>query len=257
MKKIKALKEKISKRELTIGSWLQISHPVVTDIMAQAGFEWLVVDLEHSVIGLSDMQIQFQVMEAFGIVPLVRLSENNQVEIKRVLDAGAKGIIVPNVNSAKDAKKAIESAKYPPEGARGVGIARAQGYGANFKEYFDAANELIVIVQIEHKLAVENINEILKNPIDGILIGPYDISASYGVAGDFEHPLVKEAVEKVKDAAIKADKPIGAHVVYPNQDEVLKKIKEGFTFIAYSTDAIILQDHTSKALLSLKEKVSL
>jgi 2-dehydro-3-deoxyglucarate aldolase len=252
------LKEKLEKRKPTIGSWLQIADPVVAEIMSGAGFEWLVVDLEHSVIELSSAQVLFQVIESQGLPALVRLSDNDQVQIKRVLDAGACGIIVPNVNSAKDAKKAIISAKYPPQGVRGTGIARAQGYGASFKEYFDKANkDIVVIVQIEHRDAVDNIKEIIETPIDAVLIGPYDISASYGVAGEFDHPKVIEAINKVKEVTKSSSKALGIHVVYPEKDEVLRYLKEGFSFIAYSTDSIILQNYSGKDLSYLKKAMNL
>ena len=147
-----SLKEKLKKRIPNVGSWLQIPDPIVTEIMVQAGFDWLVVDLEHSIISLSQAQAMFQIIEANAGIPLVRLSSNDAVQIKRVLDAGARGIIVPNLNSVSDAKRALAAAKYPPSGTRGTGIGRAQKYGADFKEYFNRANkDIIVIGQIEHK----------------------------------------------------------------------------------------------------------
>ncbi|MFH1772675.1 MAG: aldolase/citrate lyase family protein [Candidatus Omnitrophota bacterium] len=249
-------KKKLINCKTTIGSWLQIGHPVTAEIMAQAGFDWLVVDLEHSAIDISTTQVLFQIIESKGIIPLVRLSSNDNVEIKRVLDAGAAGIIVPNVNTADQAKEALCSSMYPPIGKRGTGIARSQGYGSNFKEYFDRANkEMIVIAQIEHKDALSNIDSILETDIDGILIGPYDISASLGVAGGFDNPLVVEAVSKIKAAAKKHNKSLGVHIVYPRYQEVEEKINQGFNFIAYSTDAIILQDYTSSSVERINNMV--
>ena len=160
--------------------------------MSQAGFPWLVVDMEHSVIDLETMQAMFLAMELNKCIPLVRLSGKDKNQVKRVLDAGAYGIIAPMVNTAEEAEMMVNSVKYPPWGERGVGLARAQGYGMifnDYKEHFN--NHSIVICQIEHKDAVENIDAILSvKGIDGILIDPYDLSGSYGIPGEFENHLI-------------------------------------------------------------------
>ena len=141
-----------------------------------------------------------------------------------------------------EAEKAVAAVKYPPDGSRGVGLYRAQGFGDNFEEYRNTLNkESLVIAQIEHQQAVENIDDILTvSGIDGVMIGPYDISGSLGVIGELDHPKVKEARAKVLAAAKASNKAAGIHVVEPSTDEVRDRIKEGFNFIAYSTDAIML-----------------
>src|SRR5438128_7305209 len=119
----------------TVGSWIQFGHTGIAEVMAQAGFAWLAIDLEHSVIGIADVQPLVQVIELSGCCPLIRLSANDPVQAKRVLDAGAHGVIVPSVNSVDEARRAVSAVKYPPAGTRGVGLARAQGYGAAFADY--------------------------------------------------------------------------------------------------------------------------
>ena len=126
------LKQALEKNQVTIGSWISIPSPVVAEIMAQAGFPWLVVDMEHSVIDFETMQAMFLAMELNKCIPLVRLSGKDPNQAKRVLDAGAYGIIAPMVNSAEEAEMMVNSVKYPPWGKRGVGLARAQGYDVQY-----------------------------------------------------------------------------------------------------------------------------
>src|SRR3989304_8512061 len=156
------LKEKLQNGEVSIGSWITIGNPSIAEIMAKSGFDWLTVDMEHSAITLDLAQQLIQVIELCGVAPLVRVGENNATMIKRVMDAGSHGVIVPMVNSKDDAINAVNAVKYPPTGKRGVGLARAQGYGVAFDKYKEWVDrDSIVIVQIEHIKAVENLEEIL------------------------------------------------------------------------------------------------
>ena len=236
------LKSALQKNQVTIGSWLSIPRPEVAEIMAQAGFTWLVVDLEHSVTNLETMQAMFLAMELNKCIPLVRLSGKDPNQAKRVLDSGAYGIIAPMVNTAEEAEMMVNSVKYPPRGKRGVGLARAQGYGMKFDDYMEQFNKhSIVILQIEHKDAVENIDAILSvKGIDGIIIGPYDLSGSYGIPGEFENHLIVEAEQRVMEAANRKEIPAGIHVVHPNAELLLTKVKKGFKFIAYGVDMLFL-----------------
>lgn len=238
------VKQKIKKGETTVGSWLSLAHPSIAEIMAKSGFDWIVIDMEHTTITISDMEPLIQVIEASGVVPLVRLSSNNPVLAKQVMDMGAYGIIVPMINTKEEAEMAVKSIKYPPVGTRGVGLYRAQEFGDTFDEYKDTINEQsIVIVQIEHKDGVADIDNIVKvEGVDGVFIGPYDLSCSLGVSGQLDHPLVQEARDKVVAVAQKAGIAIGTHVVFPDTDEVKNRKEQGYNFIAYTTDAIMLND---------------
>ncbi|WP_449537873.1 HpcH/HpaI aldolase family protein [Ferdinandcohnia sp. Marseille-Q9671] len=249
------LKQKLKNNELTLGSWITLGHSSIAEIMSQAGFEWLVVDMEHSVISLSDAQSLIQVIELSGVTPLVRVGVNDANLIKRVMDTGAHGVIVPLVNTKEEAEKAVESVKYPPLGTRGVGLARATKYGANFEGYKKWVNEeSIVIVQIEHIDGVNNLEEILSvEGVDGFIIGPYDLSGSLGVPGQFDHPSVIEALDRVKSISKRMGKTAGFHVVPTNEDSTLEKIKEGYNFIAYSIDELFLGDRCREGLSKIKQ----
>ena len=247
------LKEKLRRNELTIGSWITLGHSGVAELMAKTGgFDWLVIDIEHSAIDLRDVQEMLQAIELGGVQPLVRLTSNDQNQIKRVMDAGSHGILVPFVNSKEDAEKAVQSVYYPPIGVRGAGLARAQGYGASFQDYREWLDENgVIIAMIEHKKAVENIDEILAVPgIDGYIIGPYDLSASLGVPGIFDNSQVIESIQKILERGKVAKKPGGVHVVEPDLSKLKSLIEDGFTFIGYGMDIrfldFICRDHLAK-----------
>lgn len=240
-----SLKQKLINNELTIGSWISIAHPNIAEIMATANFEWLVVDLEHTSIDLLMAQTLISTIQSKNIKALVRVSKNEEVVIKKVLDMGADGVIVPMVNNEEDAKKAVSYAKYPPIGKRGVGLYRAQNYGLGFEEYKKWVNEeMVIIAQIEHIEAVENIDSILKvDGIDGTIIGPYDLSGSMGFPGDFYRDDVKDAISRVKQACKIHNKPYGFHVIESNPASLQARIDEGCTFLAYSIDFLFLGDN--------------
>jgi 2-dehydro-3-deoxyglucarate aldolase len=210
--------------------------------MAKAGFDWLVVDMEHSAIDLPQAQQLIRVIELAGCVPLVRLSENNSCHIKRVMDAGAHGIVVPMVNTRQDAVNAVSSVRYPPLGTRGAGLARAQGYGFDFDNYKKwVEKKSIVIVQIEHINAIENLEHILNTPgVDGTIIGPYDLSGSLGQPGCFEKPEVKAALKRYENICRKMKKPLGFHVVQPEPRLAALYKRKGYSFLAIGLDTLYL-----------------
>jgi 2-keto-3-deoxy-L-rhamnonate aldolase RhmA len=238
-----------------LGTWLQFGHTAIAEVLAQAGFEWIGIDLEHSVIGLETLQPLIQVIELSGCVPLVRLSSNDPVLAKRVMDAGAHGVIVPAVNTPEEAERAVRSVKYPPDGFRGVGLARAHAYGPRFQEYVAEVREYaVVIVMIEHRTGVEQLEKILRVPgVDALFVGPYDLSASYGVAGQFEHPLMREAMARILTVAREATVPPGIHVVHPPIAQVRARLAEGFRFIAYGGDMLFLVPAVREAARQLRE----
>jgi len=233
-----SLKSKLRNNELTIGTWLSLAHPAIAEIMVKAGFDWVTIDLEHTVITTREAEEMIRVIDLGGSVPLVRLSSNDSVQIKRMMDAGASGVIVPMVNSLEDVERAVSAVHYPEKGTRGVGLARAQGYGTTFQGNLDwLKNEAVIIVQIEHINAVENIEAILScDDVDGYIIGPYDLSASMGLHGQFEHPDIVVALKKIREVGAALKKPGGLHIVEPNPEELKSRIKEGFQFLAYSVD---------------------
>jgi len=239
---VNRVKAILKKGGISVGSWMSMGHESIAEIMSAAGFDWIVIDLEHSVIDIGKLHSLIIAIESNGSVPLARLTSNDSSLAKRVMDAGAYGLIIPMVNSADDARLAVASIKYPPYGRRSVGIARAHGYGPRFDDYVKIANdESILIIQIEHIEGVRNIEEILSvEGIDGLLIGPYDLSGSLGVPGELNHPKVEEAKRVVLEAANKRNIAAGIHVVYPSIDEFKKCLEEGYRFIAFGADILFL-----------------
>lgn len=236
------LKAKLANSELTIGSWITLGHPAIAEIMAAAGFDWLVLDMEHSVMELGEAQAIIQVLDKQQCPAIVRLTSNHPDQIKRVMDAGATGVMVPMVKSAADAHAAVQGVYYPPRGQRGVGLARAQGYGASFPAYQQWLEEnAVVVVMIEHVDAVNAIDAILAVPgVDAYIIGPYDLSGSMGRPGDLNHPDVQAAITRVLAAGQHAKKPGGIHVIEPDPAALQLRIKSGFNFLGYALDIRIL-----------------
>ena len=253
-----SLKDKLVNKEITIGSWLTIPHQSVVEILATAGFDWLTIDLEHAAIDISQTMNLIALIQAKGMKALVRVSKNEEVIIKRVLDAGADGVIIPTVKNAAEAKQAVEFVKYPPEGKRGVGLNRAQNYGVGFEEYKEWLNkEAIIIAQIEHIESVHNIEEILNvNGIDGIIVGPYDLSASMGMPGNYTHPDVANALKLLEEKTIQLGKPLGFHVIHSDYAKVVEKISIGYSFLAFSIDFFFLGDKARDEMKLLKSVIN-
>lgn len=244
------LKQALKENRLTVGSWVSIGNESVVEIMASSGFTWLAIDLEHGSFSIETAQRLIRVIDLAGSIPLVRVGANDPLAIKRVLDAGAQGIIVPMVNTKNDAEKAVSSVHYPPFGTRGVGLARAQNYGLGFEAYRKWLDQaVVVIVQIEHIDAVENLEEILQvDGVDAFIVGPYDLSGSLGVPGELDHPLMRDVLYRIDTIAKRLNKPKGFHVVSPSPNELKAKIREGYTFLAASVDMLLLSDSCSHLL---------
>lgn len=251
------LKEKLQSKELSIGSWLTIPHQAVIEILSTAGFDWLTIDMEHSPISIETIMNLIGHIQGNGMQALVRVSKNEEVAIKRVLDAGADGVIVPMIRNKEEAIQAVNYVKYPPLGKRGVGLNRAQKYGTAFDTYQEwVKNNAVVIAQIEHIDAVNNLEDIFSVPgIDGIIVGPYDLSASMGYPGEYEREDVKEALQRIDIVAKKLNKPLGFHVVESNHSKVLEKINKGYSFLAFSLDFFFLGDKARDEMNLLKKKL--
>ncbi|HLP46180.1 MAG TPA: aldolase/citrate lyase family protein [Candidatus Kapabacteria bacterium] len=240
-------KKKLAQKQPLIGTLQELPATEVTEILALAGLDWLFVDMEHSAIDVSCMQHILQAGQKMCPC-IVRSPSHDEVWLKKILDAGADGIIIPLVNSAEKAKEIIRFCKYPPAGSRSIGIARAQDYGMNFQKYVAEANEKVaVILQIEHIDAVRNIDAIVKVPgIDAIFIGPYDLSGSMGMTGQVNSPEVQQQIETVRKACIDAGLPMGIFTADPA--EVKSLLEKGYSLIAVGIDAMILGKAAKEAL---------
>ncbi len=231
-----------------VGSWITLPSEEVTEIMCQADFDWLVVDLEHSSISLNQAQNIIRIIKLYKITPYVRIPSINEDIIKRTLDMGAEGIIVPNVCSLDDVDKAFSYMTYPKLGKRGIGLARAQEYGNSFIEYFKwQKNNLKLIIQIENIAALTELESIFSSKkIHSFIIGPYDLSGSMGIPGDFHNTKFKNTIKKIMHLAKKYKVSRGIHIIEPNINDLKKNIKLGYDFIGYSLDIRFLKSRLNE-----------
>lgn len=237
-------------RQLTLGTWIQMGHPAVAEILANAGFDWIAVDMEHTDIDNAAFAALARGMHGRGAVPLVRVRENDTLAIRQVLDLGAQGVLVPLVHTAADAERAVAAARYPPRGVRGYCFSRMNNWGRDFDACAATANdEVIVVVMIESCEGVDNIDSILAvDGVDAVFIGPYDLSGSCGTPGQVEHERVQAGCRRVQEACAAAGKAAGMHVVIPEAALIEKAVNDGFSFIALGVDTVFLNAGAHDAL---------
>jgi 2-dehydro-3-deoxyglucarate aldolase len=244
---INKIRKILASSEVSVGSWLQIPHPSIAEILGSSGYDWIVVDLEHGSIGVSQLPDLFRAIELGGTLPLVRLSTFSSDQCAQVLDAGAGGVIVPMVDNAKDLELIRDACRWPPAGNRGVGFSRANLFGKNFDNYSFEAQEPILVAMIESVKAVKNLEKILLvKGLDAILIGPYDLSASMGIVGQFDHINFKNMLNKIRSMCNELKIPCGVHVVNPSKNELQLRLNEGDRFLAYSVDSVILRKFSKR-----------
>lgn len=243
------VKQKLCENQVVLGTWCQSGSATVAEIMSDYGFDFIALDMEHTDLDESSFS-QFARAVDGKSVPMARVRENDVLAIRRVLDCGAQGVIVPLISTAQDAARAVAAAKYPPEGIRGFAFVQANRWGLEFDRYAKEANDQItVIAMIESKEAVENIDQILSvDGLDGILIGPYDLSGSYGVVGQTSHPLVLQAKETVLERCLLHKKAAGQHIVLPTHENVEKAICQGYTFLALGMDTVFISEGAQRAV---------
>jgi len=243
---IQQIRKKLKDKQPSIGSWMQIPHASIAEIMGNAGYDWVVVDQEHGSISHDQLPDLFRALELGNTLPLVRLVEGTAKECKQVLDAGSGGVIVPMIETAEQLEKVIINCCWPPSGIRGVGYSRANLFGKHFQTYSDEAQAPLVIAQIEHTRAVKNLSSILNVAgLDGILVGPYDLSASMGLTGHFDSENFNSTMQEILQICREHKKPAGLHVVHPNLSELNLRIEEGYQLMAYSIDAVFLNESAS------------
>jgi 2-dehydro-3-deoxyglucarate aldolase len=227
-----------------VGTWCNSGSPIIAELMASSGFDFVCVDAEHSAVDVPQAQSLFQAVVAGNpeCAPIVRLHGVDYALVKRYLDAGARGVVCPLINTRQDAELLVSAVKYPPEGRRGVGFCRANNFGLRVGDEFKVANqEILTAVQIEHIDGVRNIRDILSVPgIDAVFIGPYDLTASMGITAQFDHPDYLKARDEILKACQEKGVVPGIHVVQPNTDELIARANEGYRFLAYSLDITML-----------------
>jgi len=221
---------------------MQIGHPAPAEIFGRLGFDWICVDLEHGVNDLESMTGIIRAIEAAGAVPVARLPYADTIWIKRTLDAGVRGLIVPMVNTPEIARHAMREAKYPPLGERGFGYSRANLHGLDFETYIREANdEIAIVMQIEHRNGIDSIDAILQVPgVDAAFIGPLDLSGSYGKTGDLTCPEMVDALSRFRKSCSAHRKAAGMHLVHPETANIRAAIEEGYSMIALGLDNVFL-----------------
>jgi 2-dehydro-3-deoxyglucarate aldolase len=240
--KRKDLKNSFINRKHLFAGWTSLSHPQISEMLTFSGVDFIGIDIEHSTISQEQSQRIIAVCHADGIPCLPRVASHNQEDIKRLLDSGADGIIVPTVETPEQIENLVKWMKYPPIGNRGYGVARAQGYGHDFEQYTDEWNKTsILIIQIETVCAVENIDKLLQyKEVDGVMVGPYDLSGSLGIPGKINHRKVQNAIKQVGEACKNLGKSCGVHEVDPTVESVQNAFNAGSTFTVLSSDVFIM-----------------
>lgn len=241
IQKISHIRTALKEGNPSIGSWMQIPSPAIGEIVGQAGYDWVAVDMEHGSITVSQLPDIFRSLELGDTLPLARLASALPTNCSQALDAGAAGVIVPKVESGEQLSEIIQSSCWPPIGKRGVGYSRANCYGKYFDSYTLEARNPIVIAMIESIEGVVNLESILTVVgLDAIFIGPYDLSASIGKPAQFESAEFIDAMNLIRSTAKKFKVPSGVHVVDSSPDDLKEAINLGYQFIAYSIDSVFL-----------------
>jgi len=246
------LRKRLKRGELILGTILSLDSPDVAEILSGIGFDWIFIDAEHTTLDPHHLKALFQAVgESTDCV--VRLPALDEIAIKKTLDAGAAGLLVPQVNTAEQAELLVKWGRYYPDGSRGLGFGRAQGYGLKVGEYLENANDTILLsVQAESAVAVENIESIVGvQGLDAILVGPYDLSASMGLPGQVDHPDVKAAIQHVAEVCFDANMPIG--IFGMTAEAVRPYIAQGFRFIVCGADTALLGNAAHQLLEQLRD----
>ncbi len=245
LKKINNIRKKLRSQNPSIGSWIQLPNASVAEIMGQSGFDWVAIDMEHGSVGTNLLPDLFRALELGNTLPLARIAQGKSKDIKEVLDAGAGGIIVPMIEDADQLREIREFSCWPPSGNRGVAFSRANLFGKYFNEYKKESQQPLLIAMIESELAIKNLESILSvKGLDAILIGPYDLSASMGITGQFQNKKFKQEINNILRLSRKYKIASGIHIIEPSKTQLKIKIKEGYSFIAYSLDSVMLS-HTA------------
>ncbi len=254
------LRESLKSGQSVVGTWLNSGSPIVAELMAAAGFDFICVDVEHSAVDLPQTQQLFQAIRSGNsdCAAIVRLHGVDYSLVKRYLDAGARGVVAPLVRTKAEAELLVQATKYPPMGLRGVGFCRANDYGMRLTDECGKANDdILLAVQIEHIEAVDNIDRILSvDGIDAVFIGPYDLTASMGITGQFEHPDYVKARDAILEACQRHNIVPGIHVVAPEAQQILDRHAEGYRFLAYSLDITMLTTACQSGLAHIRKEIA-
>jgi len=243
------MKERLLAGEVLVGGQLRFGSPAMAELFGHAGFDFLVIDGEHAPQTCVGVQAQLQAIGCTDATALVRLGRTDPDEIRLYLDIGAKGIVVPLIRTAEEARIGAQACLYPPQGTRSYGPARGADYGFDTEHYPRFNEEVLFLPIIETAEAVDNIEEILAvDGVDSFIVGPFDLSIALGVPTQLEHPRMSEAVEKIAEAARKAGKPAGMGVYgdSSNPETFQRFIDMGYSLLLGAMDESMMQDACAK-----------
>jgi len=244
-------KNRLKNRERLFGLLLSLPSPDIAEICADAGFDWLFLDMEHGLLDYQAVQRMIQAVAGRSAC-IVRVPANDGIWIAKALDTGADGLIFPHINRADEARAAVQAARYAPDGNRSIGIARAQGFGRRVSESLRQANgEIVLIAQAEHNDAARNMDDILGVPgVDAVFIGPFDLSASLGIPGQTTDPKVQEAIARIRDACAGRNVPSG--IFARDAESVRDAAGQGFSLLCASTDALLFGAAARRMLTEIR-----
>ena len=250
------LKQSLRSGADLFGTWVTVEHPTIIEVACSSEFDWVTIDLEHSSISPEAASLPIQIGKRLNKKVLPRMADHSGTSIKKVMDAGADGVIVPMINTRSELDAVVNHVYYPPKGKRGVGLSYAQGFGMPgafdaYKAKLDA--ETVIMCQIEHIEAIDHLDEIFSHSdLDGFILGPYDLSASMGYPGDLDHPAVGEVIEAVAKKASEHKISGGLHLVEPEIGKLEEYRTLGFNLFVYSVEFRILDAHYRKVVRELK-----
>jgi 4-hydroxy-2-oxoheptanedioate aldolase len=240
---MQSIRERVLRHELVTGTWLNLGSSMTAEIAATAGFDWVVIDLEHGAGGHESCLQQLQAVARTPAAPIVRIVWNEAPRFKRVLDLGAAGVVVPYVTSRAEAEQAVAAMRYPPQGIRGAAsLNRAANFGRDFGDYLATANEnLLTVLQVETEATLDVVGEIAAvDGADVLFVGPLDLSVSMGIPQQSDHPRFRDALKKVADAAKSHGKVAG--ILLNSPDQIARAVEDGFTFIGLGSDGGVVAE---------------
>lgn len=245
-----SIKKAIEDGDSPFGTWVSVGHPAVVEANAQLNIDFVLIDTEHTTISLETVENMARGVEAApGTTEVVvRVPWNDPVRLKRIVDIGVAGVMVPMIDSADDARELVQSLRYPPDGIRGIASSRATGYGRDFEEYVETANDsILTIAQIETEQGLENVEEIASvDGIDALFVGPADLSGTLGVFANWQSDTYQEAIEYVVNASHSVDVPVGTLTL--DIDGIEDCLEQGFDFLIVGKDTAQIMDRTEAAL---------
>tara|TARA_B100001057_G_scaffold359761_1_gene362009 strand:+ start:202 stop:981 length:780 start_codon:yes stop_codon:yes gene_type:complete len=247
--KTKIIRTLLSSGQVSMGTWQQIGSPEIAECLGRAGYDWVCLDLEHGSISPHELPNIFRALELGNTLPLARITLPDPMQAKQVMEAGAGGVIIPDVRNRKQLEEIKAATRWAPAGSRGCGFNRANSYGIDFYQYKDGLSQApLIIPMIEHVDAIQELEDILSVEVDAVMIGPYDLSSSLGITGEFDNPMYKHTVNKFIKYCSEHDIPMGYHILgneYTKEPyrELQDRILEGYRFIAYSGDVLLLNKH--------------